>query len=144
MNITHDSTYTAPYVLQAYAYAQQRKFEKAEEALAHCNPRACGEIGRPLLGYVYAATGRRSEALRILDTLTAHWRAQHGAPGLAYGIAQVYVGLGAPESALRWLEREAETGDSMLYTGIDPIFRSLHAEPRFRAILKKKRLPTPS
>jgi serine/threonine-protein kinase len=142
--LAHDSKYTAPYVLQAYAYAQQRMFEKAELALANCNPRACGEVGRPLLGYVYATAGRRTEALRILDTLTARWRAQHGAPGLAYGIAQVYVGLGEPESALRWLEREAETGDSMLYTGIDPFFRSLHAEPRFRAILKKKRLPTPS
>ena len=64
-----------------------------------------------------------------------------GAWGLAYGIAQVYAGLGERDRALEWLEREAGTGDAMLYTAIEPIFRTLHAEPRFRAILKKKSLP---
>ncbi|MFL5618301.1 MAG: protein kinase domain-containing protein [Gemmatimonadaceae bacterium] len=138
--LSHDSTYTPPYFLQAYAYSQQRKFDKAEEALTKCNARACGEAGRPLLGYVYALSGRRTDALRILDTLTAQWRRNQGAPGHAYGIAQVHVALGERERAIDWLEREEKVGGEILYAGIDPIFRSLHSEPRFRALLRKRGL----
>ncbi|MFN2397460.1 MAG: hypothetical protein ABR543_02265 [Gemmatimonadaceae bacterium] len=45
--------------------------------------------------------------------------------------------MGEREQALDWLERAVETGAFILYLGIDPTFRSLHPEPRFRALLKK-------
>jgi tetratricopeptide (TPR) repeat protein len=139
--LAHDSTYTAPFYLKAYAYSQLRKFDKAEESLRKCNVRACGEAGRPLLAYVHAAAGRRVEAMRVVDTLTAQWRTAHGPPGLAYGIAQIYAGLGEPVRAIDWLEREEQVGKAVLYAGIDPIFRPLHSEPRFRALLGRNGLP---
>jgi len=55
--------------------------------------------------------------------------------------ALLYAGLGDKEAALRWLERGAESGASLLYLGIDPAFRSLRGEPRFKAVLKKIGLP---
>jgi len=138
--LSHDSTYTPPYYLLAYAYSQQGQFDKAEQWLARCNARGCGEVGRSLLGYVYAASGRRAEAHRILDAVTAQWRVEHEAPNFAYGIAQIYVGLGERERAITWLERAGTTELVMRNTGIDPIFRSLHSEPRFRALLERRGL----
>jgi hypothetical protein len=90
-----------------------------------------------LLGYVYAASGRRAEALRVAGTLRAQWAADAGDPGraysLAFALAQVHVGLGERERALDWLERGMDTGVFMLYVGIEPTFRPLqgsHASAR--------------
>jgi hypothetical protein len=57
-------------------------------------------------------------------------------------IAIVHVGLGHRAEAMTWLERAASERVEMLYLGIDPLFRSLHDEPRFQALLKKIGLPT--
>lgn len=56
----------------------------------------------------------------------------------AYPIAMVYAGLGERNQALEWLERNAAPGHWLWsYLAIDPSFLSLHAEPRFQALLKK-------
>jgi TolB-like protein/tRNA A-37 threonylcarbamoyl transferase component Bud32/Tfp pilus assembly protein PilF len=141
--LSRDSTYAAPYLLLASAYTQKGMFEKAEELLARCIPRSCAEGGPPLLGYVYAAAGKRAPARRILDSLTAQWELRRTKIGRADDIAQIYAGLGDRQRALDWLERSANEGSFMLYTGINPIFRTLHAEPRFRERLRKLRLPEP-
>jgi serine/threonine protein kinase len=131
---------TPPYFLQAYAYSQLRKFDEAEQSLTKCNARACGQSGRPFLAYIYAASGRRAEALRILDSLTEHWRVTHDPPGLTYGIAQIYAGLGDRERALDWLGLPDTSPIDILYAGIDPIFRPLRSERRFRALLQTRGL----
>ena len=59
---------------------------------------------------------------------------------MAIRIAQVYVGLEERERALDWLERSIGKEMYAVYLDIDPTFRSLHAEPRFRAMLKILRL----
>ena len=79
------------------------------------------------------------EALKVVDTLTARWRERNGGiavSGVAIGIAQIYAGLGDPGRALDWLERAVGMDMYVGYLGIDPTFRSLHAEPRFRTLLK--------
>jgi hypothetical protein len=45
-------------------------------------------------------------------------------------------GLADPGRALDWLERAVGPDMYVAYLGIDPTFRSLHAEPRFRTLLK--------
>ena len=142
--LSHDSTYSPPYLLRAAAYAQRRQFDEAEKSLARCNVTGCGEAGRPFLGYVYAAAGKRTEAVRILDSLTAQWRAERRPQALPYGIAQIYVGLGEPQRAIDWLERKELSGIDILYAGVDPVFRSLRSDPRFRRLLSKQGLPEPS
>jgi TolB-like protein/Tfp pilus assembly protein PilF len=113
------------------AYAQLGEQEKAVAMM-----KACGCLGD--LGYVYAVSGKRDAALEIIDTLTARWRRGDGFP--AYRIAEVYMGLGDRKQALDWLERIPERGPGSIlrfYVGIEPLFRPLHAEPRFQALLKK-------
>ena len=130
-----DSSNAGSYLLRAYAYGEQRRYEEAAEAAMKCIALGWDVPGRAILGYVYARSGRRVEALTIVDTLTARWQHENG--GLATAIAQVYVGLGDRRRALDWLERAVGTEMYPVYLGIDPTFRSLRAEPRFRALLRK-------
>jgi tetratricopeptide (TPR) repeat protein len=139
-----DSTNQGTYLVRGYAYAEQKNYKEAAKAATRCIALGWDVRGRAILGYVYARSGRRVEAQRIIDTLTTRWlekkKAGLTAPDVATGIAQVHVGLGDRAAALNWLERGARTDSYQLYLGIDPTFRSLHTEPRFRALLKETRL----
>ena len=98
-----------------------------------------------MLGYIHARSVRRPQALSIVDSLQQRWRNTTGPPadlGLAIGIARIYVGLGERERALDWLERSIGREMYAVYLDIDPVFRSLHDEPRFREVLKRLRLAT--
>ena len=90
------------------------------------------------IGYFHAVAGRRAEALGIVDTLRAHWRRDASPQAGSFtprDIAAIYVALGDREQALDWLDRTVATSVYRVYLAIDPAFRSLHAEPRFRALL---------
>lgn len=138
-----DSNSAGSYMLRAYAYAEQQRYDKAAEAATKCIALGWDVHGRAILGYVYAKSGRRTEALKLVDTLTARWRDRNGelaVADVATGIAEIYAGLGNTGRALDWLERAVGTDMYVGYLGIDPTLRSLHAEPRFRALLKVVRL----
>ena len=81
------------------------------------------------LGQTYAVMGRRDEALKVLAELKTH--------GAIYGIAEIYTALGEPAQALDWLE-QYEGYYSYLKVWLP--FTPLHSEPRFQALLKKKKL----
>jgi TolB-like protein/Tfp pilus assembly protein PilF len=134
-----DSINAGSYFMRAYAYGEQQQYDKAAEAAAKCIALGWDAHGRAVLGYIYAKSGRRAKALQLVDTLTTRWQERKNEPaasGVAISIAQIYAGLGEPGPALDWLERAVGTDLYVGYLGIDPTFRSLHAEPRFRTVLK--------
>jgi serine/threonine-protein kinase len=139
-----DSSFSLAHGLIAYAYALQGDVERARAAQRRCRVMGCAELGLAVLGYVYAVKGMRTEATLSIDSLRARRQEQGSELNAASGIAGIYAGLGQRDSALTWLERGVATGEFMLYTGIDPVFRTLHGEPRFRAVLRALRLPEPS
>lgn len=52
-----------------------------------------------------------------------------------------HVRLGNKEQALEWLERGyAERSESVLYTKVDPRYKSLRSDPRFKKLLQQMRL----
>ena len=59
-----------------------------------------------------------------------------------YTLALIYIGLGDKEEALNWLEKHmlsrAETANTY---AVAPEFDDLHSEPRFKAMLKRMKLP---
>jgi TolB-like protein/DNA-binding winged helix-turn-helix (wHTH) protein/tetratricopeptide (TPR) repeat protein len=87
------------------------------------------------LAHVYAESGRRSDALRILQNMEA--QSCSGAYIPAYSFAEVHIGLGDKEQALAWLDRaRAERSNWLPYLNVDPRFDPLRRDSRFLALLR--------
>jgi TolB-like protein/DNA-binding winged helix-turn-helix (wHTH) protein/Flp pilus assembly protein TadD len=93
--------------------------------------------GNPLctsqLGYVYAVSGRRNEALKIVDDLKN--KSNHKPP-YAADIALVYAGLNEKDQAFAWLEKAyvERFNPSVL---VRPAFDALHSDSRFQDLLHR-------
>jgi TolB-like protein/Flp pilus assembly protein TadD len=89
-----------------------------------------------LLGHIYAVSGNKTEALKILDQLKELSKQRYVA---AYSFALIYLGLGDKEEALHWLEKSYEdrAGSDIGYIRIDPLLDPLHGDPRFEALAEK-------
>jgi tetratricopeptide (TPR) repeat protein len=86
------------------------------------------------LALAYYALGRKAEADAALAGML-HEDADGN--GNAFGIAEVYAFRGQPDEAMHWLERACAQRDVGLYYPL----KSLAADPRFKAFLRKMNLP---
>ncbi len=87
------------------------------------------------LGFAYTIEGRKDDAQKILDQLNDLSKERYVDP---YFIAYIYMGLGDIDKTFEYLEKCFEVGDMYLsYLPIDPIFKELHDDPRFEALMKK-------
>jgi len=87
------------------------------------------------LGYAYALSDRKGDALAVLAELEKLSKARFVSPR---DIALVYTGLGEKDKALDWLEeayRQRDIGLSNL--AVDPAFDPLRADPRFENLVRK-------
>jgi serine/threonine-protein kinase len=81
--------------------------------------------------------GHAKESQQALEELFA----KH-AQEAAYQIAQALAWRGEKDRAFEWLERAYQQRDGGLSAiKYDPMLRSLHADPRFNALLRKMKLP---
>jgi DNA-binding winged helix-turn-helix (wHTH) protein/tetratricopeptide (TPR) repeat protein len=88
-----------------------------------------------LLGHAYAASGKKQEALVILDRLRELSKQRYVSP---YNFAIVYAGLGAVGQAFKWLEKAYEEHSAWLvFLKIEPIFDRLRRDSRFTDILRR-------
>jgi tetratricopeptide (TPR) repeat protein len=85
----------------------------------------------------YYALGRKKESDAALSELVTKYHAD-----AAYQIAQVYAFRNQSDKAFEWLDRAYAQRDSgLIGTKVDPLFKSLHHDPRYSAFLKKLNLP---
>ncbi len=92
-----------------------------------------------LLGHISATTGRRDEALKILDQLKQISKRRFVK---AYSFALVYAGLGEKDQAFQWLEKSYQDREARITRlKVDPLMDSLHADPRFADLVKRIGLP---
>lgn len=98
-----------------------------------------GSSAKGYLGLWLAKSGKRDEAVKLLGELK-----QEAARGYVQGytFALIYIGLGAKEEALNYLEKHmssrAETANSY---AVAPELDDLRSEPRFKEMLKRMNLP---
>jgi TolB-like protein/Flp pilus assembly protein TadD len=96
-----------------------------------------GGRGGPLLaalGYACARAGHRTRARRILGELLRLHRQQRAS---GVGIAGAHAGLGEVEEAISWLRRAFEERSGWLvYLKVNPVFRALHRDARFKELLR--------
>jgi tetratricopeptide (TPR) repeat protein len=87
------------------------------------------------LGHVYAVSGNRSEAEKVLDELHKLSERRYIPPD---NIALVYLGLGEKDLMFEYLEKGYQDRSvGLAWLKADPIFDSLRLEPRFTALLKR-------
>ena len=137
--LTMDPNHHETHGILSLVYIQQRRYR---EAIAE--QQKSMELGgwdkRGFLGYVYAISGRRGEAQKLLGQLLDEAKSK---PVSAYNIARIYTGLGEKEQAFSWLERAiAEHDSNLTMPGLKPDVQldTLRADPRFQELLRRMRL----
>jgi TolB-like protein/DNA-binding winged helix-turn-helix (wHTH) protein/Tfp pilus assembly protein PilF len=136
-----DPNYWFAYEVLGLAYERQGQFP---EAIAEVQKavRLAGTIAEPTFGLarVYAVSGNRAEAQKLLDTLKERSKETYVS---AYLIAVICAKLGERDQALAWLERAYQARSQfMILLRVDPSFDSLCSDPRFQALLRRMNFPT--
>jgi tetratricopeptide (TPR) repeat protein len=94
-----------------------------------------------MLGWIYAVSGRRTDALKIAQEfkdLSAHAYVDF------YWSGVIYAGLGDKDEAFRWLEKGyVEHSAGMAYLAVDPFWDSVRSDPRYTDLLRRMGLPRP-
>jgi len=137
--LTMDPNHHETHGLLGATYAQQGRYS---EAIAEWQKGIAlgGWDKRGFLGYVYALSGRRGEAQKLLAQLLDEAKSK---PVSAYNIARIYSGLGEKEQAFSWLERAiAERDSNLTMPGLKPDVQldTLRSDPRFQELLRRMHL----
>ncbi|MGI9068544.1 MAG: tetratricopeptide repeat protein [Pyrinomonadaceae bacterium] len=91
-----------------------------------------------LLAYAYAITGKKAEAVKMLNELKELSKERYISP---YNFAIIYVGLGEKDRALDWLEKAyQEKSEALVYLKVSETFDSLRSDSRFRDLLRRMNL----
>jgi tetratricopeptide (TPR) repeat protein len=130
--------------LLAWAYAMKAMYPQAlteyhkipdqDKAVAAENQLVAGG-----LGWVYAVSGRRADALKIAKEfrdLSSHAYVDF------YFVAGIYAGLADKDEAFRLLEKGYEEHSaSMPYLTVDSFWYGMRSDPRFTDLLRRVGLP---
>jgi TolB-like protein/DNA-binding winged helix-turn-helix (wHTH) protein len=113
-----------------------------DEALAELEKAKQDRKGDPLLiystGMVYAAQGRRAEALQIIKELEE----MSGASlSQAHWIAKIHAALNEKELALTWLERSLAAGAIGAFFKDEPVWDPIRSDPRFVDLVRRMGIP---
>ena len=128
----------------ALAYAMKRMYP---QALTECDKiadqdkvtAAENQFVAGTLGWVYAVSGRRTDALKIaheFKDLSAHAYVDF------YWSGVIYAGLGDKDEAFRLLEKSyQEHAAALPYLAVDPFWSGMRSDPRFADLLRRIGLP---
>ena len=88
-----------------------------------------------LLSHVYAVSGKRDEARKILERLTELSKDTYVDP---YFLAEIHTALGERDQALTDLENAYSQRSSWLvWLKVEPKFDALRSDPRYGELLKR-------
>jgi DNA-binding winged helix-turn-helix (wHTH) protein/tetratricopeptide (TPR) repeat protein len=131
-----DEGFWASHLALAEMYAEQDMPEEAlaafrrSMALAGDNPKQLAALAR-----FHAASGRLSDARRLLATLNGRAERQWVSPA---DLASIHAALGETDDAFRWLERAIEKRDPLIaYLAESDMWRRLRHDSRFASLLAR-------
>jgi serine/threonine protein kinase/Flp pilus assembly protein TadD len=120
-------------------YIQNKLFD---EALAELEKAKQERKDDPLLifdtGMVYAAQGKRAQALQIIKELE---EISGASLSQAHWIAKIYAVLNEKELAFSWLERGLAAGAIGPFYKDEPVWDPLRNDPRFADLLRRMGIP---
>jgi len=128
----------------ATAYAMKRMYPQAlaeyDKIAGQDKVTAAGnQFVAGTLGWVYAVSGRRADALKIAQEfkdLSVHAYVDF------YWSGVIHAGLGDKDEAFRLLEKSyQEHAATMPYLAVDPFWYGMRTDPRFAELLRRVGLP---
>jgi tetratricopeptide (TPR) repeat protein len=94
-----------------------------------------GKSGEALIGYIYAKTGRRDEAMKVIEQFKQSSKENYVDPIYTAG---VYSGFQDAARTLEWLEKAfGERSPALIYVKLDPRYSWLRSNPRFQDLLRR-------
>jgi tetratricopeptide (TPR) repeat protein len=121
--------YGLPHLGLGMACAGKGQFADAIAHLTNATQMKCGSLLHGHMGYCYAKSGRREEAMREIGILKTRSESSYVSP---MSFAAIYSGLGEDDEALNYLDRAVEVRDTSLHLRLlSTEFDSLRNHPRF-------------
>src|SRR5262249_5950467 len=120
-------------------YVQNRAFDEALTGLEKAKrERKNDSVLTYSTGMIYAAQGKRNEALQIVKELEGM-----SGPSLsqAHWIAKIYVALNEKDKALTLLNQGLEAGAIGAFYKDDPLWDPIRNDPRFADLLRRMGIP---
>ena len=134
--IEMEPNYFIAYLWLSLSYLEKGMIEEAMAAIQKYTTLTRGDpIGVAAQGYIFARSGKRNEALKIVDRLQQVSQQRYLPP---LWITLIYSGLGERQQAFEWLEKAYEARDSnLVQIKVSPLMDNLRSDLRFTAFLKK-------
>lgn len=122
------------------AYVQKAMYAKAAAELREAKDLVKENMAIEAdIGCVYALSGKRDEAQKVIDELKGLSNRVYISP---YHTALIYTAQGDKEPAFEWLESAyKERSDLLVYLRVDPRLGSLHPDQRFIDLTRRVGLP---
>ena len=121
------------------AYERKKQYPEAIAALEKARQGDVNPSSLGYLGYVYAAAGKKAEALRVLDELKESSKRQY-VP--SYSIAIIYAGLNDKNKAFEWLNKAYdERSHFIALLKVETVLDNLRPDPRFADLMRRVGLP---
>jgi tetratricopeptide (TPR) repeat protein len=108
---------------ETLAELQKAKRERKDDPILICDT-----------GMIYAAQGKRAEALQVIKDLEG---ISGASSSQAHLISKIYATLNEKEMALSWLERGLATGAIGTFYKDEPVWDPICSDPRFEALVQK-------
>jgi tetratricopeptide (TPR) repeat protein len=121
------------------AYEQKGMYKEAIEEFQKARHLDDKPFVLAALGHAFAASGRRGEAQKVLDELNQLSKRMYVD---SYYVAAIHAALGETEQAFQLLEKAYDDRSTWLSRiKVDPVFTSLHSDPRFTNLVQRIGLP---
>jgi tetratricopeptide (TPR) repeat protein len=133
-----DANYAPAYTWLGHAYLKKRAHEDAISASEKAksledSPKRQGRFA--WLAFAYAASGRTDQARKMLEELKGIAKQRYIPP---YNFALIYTGLDDKDQAFAFLEKAyAEHSQQLVSFKSEPLWDSLHSDPRFTDLLRR-------
>ena len=116
------------------AYEQKGMYAEAIDQFQQGVKLSGSPLMMSLLGHAYAASGKRTEAQRILAELDQQ-KQRYVSP---YTVATIYAGLGDKDQAFKWLEKAFEERDIWLMNmKVDHVLKPIRSDQRFTNLIQR-------
>jgi tetratricopeptide (TPR) repeat protein len=139
-----DAQFWMAHLFLGLSLQQQRAYEEAIAEARKVEATGLPE-GPAIVGHALAVAGKRTEALKVLDSLLPpHPAAETPACGLTpgcvspWGMAMLQTALGNKDEAFRYLQKVYDQRWPFLpMFSVDPAFDSLRSDPRFGNLVRR-------